>query len=144
MALEVVALAAASSPPALSESSESHVRSFRATRDRVGPNAAGRPRRGGLRDRRRSYDPSRIRVERAVYRSTNLATSQLASSIRFQVRDRLSFKFVNRDRHSLRFRVASFSRLWPLSFKFVIASNSESLRLRSRVFGSLALRRVSS
>ena len=47
LAWEVVALAAASSPPALSESSESHVRSCRATRDRVGPSAAGRPRRGG-------------------------------------------------------------------------------------------------
>ena len=47
LAWEVVALAAASSPPALSESSESHVRSCRATRDRVGPNAASRPRRGG-------------------------------------------------------------------------------------------------
>ena len=46
LAWEVVALAAASSPPALSESSDSHVRSCRATRDRVGPDAAGRPRRG--------------------------------------------------------------------------------------------------
>ena len=47
LAWEVVALAAVSSPPALSESSESHVRPCRATRDRVGPNPAGRPRRGG-------------------------------------------------------------------------------------------------
>ena len=43
-----VALAAASSALALSESSESHVRSCRVTRDRVGhrDNAAGRPRLG--------------------------------------------------------------------------------------------------
>ena len=44
---EVVALAAASTPPALSESSELHVRSCRATRDRVVPNAASLPHRGG-------------------------------------------------------------------------------------------------
>ena len=41
---EIVALAAASPHPARSES-ESHVHSCRATRDRVGPNAAGRPHR---------------------------------------------------------------------------------------------------
>ena len=47
LAWEVVALAAVSSPPALSESSESHVRSCRATRDRVGPNPTGWSCRGG-------------------------------------------------------------------------------------------------
>ena len=47
LASEVVALAAVFSPPALSESSESHVRSYRAKSDRFGPNATGRPRRGG-------------------------------------------------------------------------------------------------
>ena len=47
LAWEVVALAAALSPLALSESSEWHVRSCRATRYRVAPNAAGRPRRWG-------------------------------------------------------------------------------------------------
>ena len=41
LAWEVVALTAASSPPVLSESSESHVCPCRATRDRVGPDAAG-------------------------------------------------------------------------------------------------------
>ena len=43
----------------LSESSGSHVRSCRATGDRVGPNAAGRPRRGGP----PPSCPSRIQVE---------------------------------------------------------------------------------
>ena len=47
LAGEVVALAAASSPPALSESSKSQPRSCRATRDRVWPNAAGGPSCGG-------------------------------------------------------------------------------------------------
>ena len=41
-----LALAAVSSPPAHSELSESHVRSCRATSDRVGQNAVGRPRGG--------------------------------------------------------------------------------------------------
>ena len=69
-ALELVALAAASSPPAFSEWSKSHVRSCWTTRD-------------------------------------------------------------------LSFRVALLSRLRPVSFKFVIASCSDSLR--SRVFGPSAL-----
>ena len=91
---EVVALAAASSPPALSESSESSL------------NAAGRPRRGvggpqaGVSESHPSIEPE-VR--------TDLATSQLASSIQFQVRDRLSFKFVIAASHarpeSLRSRV---------------------------------------
>ena len=46
LAWELVALAAASSPPELSESSDSHLRLCRATSDRVGPNGAGLPRRG--------------------------------------------------------------------------------------------------
>ena len=78
-------------------------------------NAAGRPRRGGpqavVSESHSSGEPER---------STNLATSQLASesSIQFQVCDRLSSKFTGK-------------------FKFVIAaSRSESRSLRSRIFGT--------
>ena len=61
LAWEVVALAAASTPPALSESSESHVRSCRATRDPT--RSAGL----AVAGRWLSY-PSHIRVERAATR----------------------------------------------------------------------------
>ena len=61
------ALAAVSSPPTLSETSESHVRtvrSCRASRDRVGPNG---PAGSAVADRRPSY-PYRFRLERAASR----------------------------------------------------------------------------
>ena len=99
LAWVVVALATASSPqaPAPSDLSESSL------------NAAGLPRRGGP-----QAVVSELKPSGEPERSTNLATSQLASSIQFQVCDRLSFTG---------------------KFKFVIAaSHLESLR--SHVFGT--------
>ena len=84
---EVVGLAAATFPSALSKSSELYARLCRVNRDLVVPNAAGRHglavagRTAPLVRRRPSYPASRIRVERASERSTDLAPSQLASSI---------------------------------------------------------------
>ena len=122
LAWEVVAsLAADSSPPALSDSSGSNLN--------AGLAVAGR---------RPSY-PSRTRVE--SLRSTNLATSQLASSIQFQVCDRLSFtgkfKFViaasrPESLRSCTFGTSVSSSLSPLvQGLFIIASSARSPSVES-------------
>ena len=101
-----IALAAASSPPALSELSESPVRSCRATSDRVGHrnNAAGRPRRGACASPAGSR-PSYPSEWRAPERSTKLATSESCLSDPVQVRVRRSLKFAIASRpESLRSR----------------------------------------
>ena len=115
---EVVALAAASSPPALSHSSESKL------------NVACHPPQAVAPESHPSGEPER---------STNLATSQLASSIQFQVYDRLrvslSFtgKFVIavsrpeflRSRSSARqFRVRYHLSFQVASLKFILASSA--------------------
>ena len=121
----MVAFAAASSSPALSDSSESNLNAT------VGLAVAGR---------RPSY-PSRIRVK---------SLSGLRTLPRHNLPLRSSFKFVIASASlqvqvrdcGLSSRVPSFSRLWDVSFKLVIAARSESLH--SRVFGRMALRRVGS